>query len=103
MLPPFQEYEGPDMESRVNHILTTNLAIDEDEIILQVQDQGLGNPYQHYSVEDGGDDAQSTRRKSSSSKKGSSGSSSTRRPSNGKKERPGTAGRRRSEAKRDEV
>ena len=91
------------MQSRVNHILTTNLAIDEDEIILQVQEQGLGNPYQHYSVEDGGDDAQSTRRKGSSNKKGSSGSSSTRRPSSGKKERPGTAGRRRSESKRDEV
>ena len=100
-LPPAQqEYEWPDMVSRVNHVLVTNLAIDEDEIMVQVPEQGLGNPYQQYAADDG-DDEKSQRRKSSSKKGSGSSSSSTRRPSSGKKERPGTAGRRRAE--RDDV
>ena len=57
------------MVSRVNHVLVTNLAIDEDEIMVQVPEQGLGNPYQQYAADDG-DDEKSQRRKSSSKRAG---------------------------------
>jgi len=90
-----QEYEGPDMVSRVTALLSAPLNVDESEIVPQAVDSGPRDPYHHY-PDDGGDNQvhRSSRRSSSGSRHASSGSSVSSKSRSGSKGRPSTASRR---------
>ncbi len=83
-----QDYESPDMVSRVTPVLSMSLMDDDDdEVQFSAVENSLGNPYLHYNPDDqnrGGENesGEGNRRREKSKSKGS------------RKDRPSTAGRR---------
>jgi len=82
-----EDYEGPQMTSRVNPVLASNLTAEEEELLNSAVETGPSNPYNTYG---GGaaDDAMSTSGETRRSRKSRSKSSS------GGKSRPKSAARR---------
>lgn len=90
-----QDYEGPDMISRVAALLSASLQVDESEIVPQAVDSGPRDPYHHY-ANDGSEPA--TARRSSSTNKVASSGGSVSSKGGKSKSRPSTASRRRESA-----
>ena len=83
-----QDYEGPDMMSRVAPVLNMSLMDDNDEEVqFSAVENSLGNPYLHYNPEDAGRD---TGREND----GGDGNRKKKERRGSRKDRPSTAGRR---------
>ena len=81
-----QDYDGPDMDSRIGPVLGMTLADDDDgeEVRFSAVPNSLGEPYRRYDVDNGAENngGEGNRPKKEKGRRGS------------RKERPSTAGRR---------
>lgn len=84
-----EEYEGPDMASRVHTILATPLSAEEEELLNSAIEIGITNPYQQYAADDNASVAGGKDRARSSNK------SRSGRPKSSSRSRPKSAVRKR--------